>query len=582
MLFAITLAKSTLMNYIFLTLSLLIALASAKDYSIIIDKPFNDALFDITQDYDRSITAVGFSRDFKENSSASKTYLNAFEYLESISDANGEKMHLIKADNQALLILNKKLSLSGFARAVAVTKTPSNGYFVGGYTLDGYMMVLKLDSDANIIFQKTFGTKYYNEMSNLIALRDGGVLALGSSKTTRSPGDNIFESGLGLSDIYVSRFSKNGNKLWSKKFGTQHDDTGIDAVEALDGSIIVIGKTSYGENQDATIMRITQNGNKIWLKQYKTTEIITPHKVITLRDGNFLLSVSQKTKLQKERIRLIKFDIQQNILNDKTLSTTYSSALKDIKEYSNSNIIGVGYVQDRYNTDALAIILNSKLEMLHQEHYGDENYDIFNAVVILDNSQAAAAGIRTSENSQEGNMWITKLNQDATIAQTSTIAKNIHKKLITVFEDETTSKDVVIKNDLTIDISNTNLYFDVGQYKLKDEQKKFLTEFYEKLIPFIKANQDSIASIEINGHTSSEWGDSSFVDTYLKNAKLSMQRSYSVTDHLFRSQNKPTQVWLSKILRGSGYSYSKTVLNEGIEDKEKSRRVSFKLILHSN
>ena len=87
--------------------------------------------------------------------------------------------------------------------------------------------------------------------------------------------------------------------------------------------------------------------------------------------------------------------------------------------YSNSNLIGVGYVKDSYNTDALVIILNSKLEMLYQEHYGDENLDQFNAVTILHNSQSAVAGIKTDENSQEANMWIVKINSDATMSQIS-------------------------------------------------------------------------------------------------------------------------------------------------------------------
>ncbi len=71
------------------------------------------------------------------------------------------------------------------------------------------------------------------------------------------------------------------------------------------------------------------------------------------------------------------------ILIDKEIATSYSSALKDIKEYSNGNIIGVGFVKDTYNTDALVMTLDNTLSMLNQEHFGDENYDMFNAVTIL-------------------------------------------------------------------------------------------------------------------------------------------------------------------------------------------------------
>jgi len=405
------------MKYLLTLILPLLTLLNADKFDVTIEKQFNSALFDIAEDYDREITAVGFSNDFKTSKKNSTSYTNSFNYLESTSTSKGTHMHIVKIDNNANITFSKILKLSKCAKAVSIIKTPLNGYFVGGYTQDGLLVILKLNNQAKIIFTKTFGTKNRNTMSKLIKLEDGGVLSVGSSKTTRTGTGNIFESGLGLNDIYITRFSVDGKQLWSKKFGTENDDEGIDAVEARDGSIIVISKTSYDTTQDITITRITQNGNIIWKKHYKTEDILNAHKIIQLRDGNFLLSLSQKARLQKEYMRLIKFDIQKNVINDKVLNTIYSSALKDIKEYSNSNIIGVGYVRDDYNTDALVVILNSKLEMLYQEHYGDSNFDEFNAVTILHNSQAGVAGLKTHKNSQESNMWITKINTDASIVK---------------------------------------------------------------------------------------------------------------------------------------------------------------------
>jgi len=314
--------------------------------------------------------------------------------------------------------------MSKFSEAIAIVKTPSNGYYLGGYTLDGSLLIAKLDSNANVIFSKMFGTKNYDRMNNLILLSDGGVLAIGSSTTSRSRYDSLFETGLGLNDIYLTRFSKDGVKLWSKKYGTLHDDRGIDAVEADDGSIIVISTTAYDTNKNITMMRISENGNKIWLKQFTNNSKVTPYKIIKLRDNNFLLSVSIRNDMNKEQIRLIKFNLQKNVLIDKEIYTSYSSVLKDIKEYSDGTIIGVGYVQDTYNRDALVMMIDNSLAMTHQEHFGDENYDVFNAVTILNNSQAAVAGINTSASSQESNMWIVKINRDGTIAKINLKAKS--------------------------------------------------------------------------------------------------------------------------------------------------------------
>ena len=92
--------------------------------------------------------------------------------------------------------------------------------------------------------------------------------------------------------------------------------------------------------------------------------------------------------------------------------------------------------------------------------------------------------------------------------------------------------------------------------------------------------QNIINTIEVNGHTSSEWGSTNFTTRYLKNEKLSMNRAYSTLEYIFKSQNLKTQTWLADVIKGSGLSYSKKALKYNEEDKERSRRVSFKIILN--
>jgi outer membrane protein OmpA-like peptidoglycan-associated protein len=565
-------------HILLLTLLLLSSLfAKSSDFSVVVTKPFNDALFDITEDYDRSISAIGFSNIYVKHNRAQESYTNPFDYLESLSSDYGTQMQLIKVAQNADILLSKSAKLPDFNEAIALVKTPQNGYFVGGYTLDGSLLVVKLDANANVVFVKKFGTKNYDRMNNLILMSDGGVLAIGSSITSRSPTDNMFETGLGLNDIYLTRFSKNGQKLWSKKYGTQYDDRGIDAVEARDGSIVVISTTSYDKNKDVTLMRITENGNKIWLKHYKSKELTVPYKIIRLRDDNFLVSLSQFDTMQKEQIRLIKFDLYKNVLIDKYIRTTYPSVLKDIKEFSDGTLIGVGYVNDTYNTDGLVMIIDSNLVMLTQEHYGSKNYDVFNAVTILHNSQAAAAGIYTNDNSQESNMWIAKFNKDATMVQIAQKAPDLYLKLQTLFRNEIKKHQLVIKKDLSISLTSKALYFQQGVYTLTQEQKDFLNSFGKKLSHFLLNYKDSIECLEINGHTSQEWQNTHFTNRYLKNEKLSLERAYAVLSYIFTTQDTKTQHMLVKLLKGSGSSYKEQVLSQ--ESDERSRKVSFKIIL---
>jgi len=570
------------MNSILIFLLLLTSLyAKSTDFSIMINKPFNDALYDVKQDFNGDISAIGITTNHNTlSSSSTTTYSNPFDYLKSVAGNYGTQMSLVKVNNFADITLNKTINIPNINKTVTILKTPSDGYLVGGYTLDGSLVVLKLDSSGDIVFTKIFGTTKYDTMSKLIQLKDGGVLSVGSSTTSRSKHDNLFETGLGLSDIYLTRFSSDGTKLWSKKYGTQYDDKGIDAVEADDGSIVVLSTTRQDKYKNFTLMRTTENGDKIWLQHYKSETLTTPYKIIKLREGNFLISLSQQNEAQKNQIRLIKFDLQNNVIQDQNIDTTYSSALKDIQEFSDGKFIAVGYVKDSYNTDALVMVLNHDLSLLNQEHYGDDNFDEFNAITILNNTQVAAAGIHTNNNSQESNMWIVKLNPDATMAQKSTKLVNFYNELVKLFKDEISAKKIIIKKDLTIEFIDKPLCFKVAQYILTPEQEKFLDIFSKKLMPFLNANRNNINTLAINGHTSSEWGGVTFTNKFLNNAKLSMNRSYSTLSYIFKTQNTDTQHWLAKILRGSGFSYSKKIMLNEVEDKELSRRVSFKILLN--
>ena len=565
--------KTTLLFFLLFLYNLF---ANDNDFSIIINKKFDAALLDITQDYNRQISAIGFSHQYNSSKSS---YNDGFGYSSNYQQ-NGINMHLISINKYAEVTLSKRVLLSQLNRAVAILKTPQNGYYVGGYTQDGMLYLQKLDTKGNSIYSKIFGTKNKNLMSNIISLQDGGVLTIGTSYTTRERSENIFTTGLGKEDIYLTRFAPNGHIIWSKKYGTINDDRGIDAIETMDGSFIILGTTSYNNTKEISLMRLTQNGDTIWKKSIHSNKQLQAHKLLLLKDNSIVLSLSQINDMQKEQIRLIKFDIYKNILLDKQINTTYSSVLKDIKEFANGNIIGVGYVKDAFDTDALVMLFDNKFSLLNQEHYGDSNYDLFNALHIMNNSQVGAVGLHTSASSQESNMWIVILDSDGKIISKKKKSTNISKEVSSIFDTEITNNTLTttfLQKKLSLTLKP--LYFHQGKYTLTTTQKRFLDNFSKKLIPFLLQHQDSIVALQINGHTSSEWDGIHFQDRYLKNQKLSLNRAYSVLSYIFKKQDKKTQKYLSKILNATGHSYAKRVVYSGVEDEQKSRKVTFNIIL---
>ena len=576
------------MKHITLLSLLFIALfAQQRDFLLTIDKPFDAVLYDVTQNYDDTVTAVGFSNRYKQTKKH-KVYTNAFDYLaETSENLFGKKSILVNISNDGAIRYEKFAKIPDFNEAVSVLKTPQNGYFLGGYTFNGSLLFAKLDENANTLFVKKFGTKNYDRMNALVKLSDGGVLAVGSSTTSRDLYDPMFRTGLGLNDIFLTRFDANGRMLWSKKYGTEYDDSAVDAAEALDGSILVLAATTHDKHHDITLMRIGENGNKIWLKHFELDTLLTPKRLIRLRDGNFLASMTQKDALGKKQIRLIKFDLQKNLLLDKIISTYYESELNDIKEYSNGNLIGVGETKDRYNTDAYVTVLDENFDMLCQEHFGNENYDLFNSVTILRDSDAMAVGLSTPEGSQVKQMYIAKIQPDCTLAKLSSkpakvshkTKLDLYKELDKLFAEELAKKEITLSRNLDITLTAPTLLFQAGQSELNEQQKRFLDRFCTKLIPFLKKHKDSIATLEIIGHTSSEWESANrFDDRYLNNMDLSLKRAYNTTHYIVKNVDEPTQKMLSQMLKNSGYSFAKRVTFDKKEDRKRSRRIVFGIV----
>lgn len=555
--------------------------AATNEYSIVIKGPFDSALFDITQGHDRSLNTVGYSHHFISSPASSRTYTDAFEYLSSLQNGSGDQVRLIRLDDAGKSTLDTSMKLVQFNRAVSLVNTPSNGYFIGGSLQNGQLFVANLSNSGNTNFLHQFGTANHDSMSRLIELNDGGVLAVGSSATSRSYSDDIHSQGLGLNDIYLTRFSKSGQKIWSKKYGTSDDDQGIAAAEARDGSLLVTGSTKNAGGTRLTLMRLSENGDKIWMQPYGKNEHCVPHDIISLRDGSFILSLSILDKSKGDQIRLIKFDLQGNISTEKNVPTQRSNALLRLKEQSNGRIIGVGYSTDRANadTDAIAMLFDPELRTLWDHRYGGKNRDLFRSVTVLHDGRFAAVGETVSPGSEISDMWIVKLNDDGSIALKSNTGKSLFDALADTFADDIAQNTIRLTKDLGITLTAPRLLFQTGIYELNGEQKKYLNEFSKKLFDVLKEYKKEIAGLRINGHTSSEWANSDFTRRYLKNAELSAQRAYSVLSHIFmQEQTAPFRPWLADILTNNGYAFSRLVRHSG-EDREASRRAEFRILL---
>lgn len=118
---------------------------------------------------------------------------------------------------------------------------------------DRSAFVAKLDASGNGVWGKSFGAQDQGQRVYGVAVGPAGKVAI----TGELNGSVNFGGGplvnTGGRDVFVAVFEANGDHLWSRRFGSQGDQAGVDLGFNRDGELFVAGSFSgalelYGEN----------------------------------------------------------------------------------------------------------------------------------------------------------------------------------------------------------------------------------------------------------------------------------------------------------------------------------------------
>ena len=135
------------------------------------------------------------------------------------------------------------------------------------------------------------------------------------------------------------------------------------------------------------------------------------------------------------------------------------------------------------------------------------------------------------------------------------------------------------KETLTIRFLSPDILFDTGKASLSPRFQEILSDFMPRYIDrLVSKFPDKIQEVRIEGHTSSEWENSTGPNQdFINNMTLSQARTRTVLNY---SLNLPEiqylTPWMIKTVSANGLSSARLVTDEnGREDKRLSKRVEF-------
>ena len=194
---------------------------------------------------------------------------------------------LMKLNNAGNMIWNKTFGGSENDEAHSSIQTGEGDFVIAGKTQskgEGKwdVWIIKLDEQGNIKWDKTFGGSDDDCAYAIIETNDDGYLFSGYTKS----------KGAGKEDVWVVKLDSEGNMLWDKTFGGLHEDIAKSMVQVENGNYVIAGETqSIGAGKwDAWIIKIDELGNSKWVKTIGGNSWDSISSIIQTKDENYLIA----------------------------------------------------------------------------------------------------------------------------------------------------------------------------------------------------------------------------------------------------------------------------------------------------
>lgn len=140
------------------------------------------------------------------------------------------------------------------------------------------------------------------------------------------------------------------------------------------------------------------------------------------------------------------------------------------------------------------------------------------------------------------------------------------------FKDDLKVWRAEIDSTLCVRFQEPSMLFDYNQATLKDNFKEILNDFFPRYIAILNKPEyrDNIEEIRIEGHTDSD-------GSYFHNMELSQNRTRTVLQYCMSLMDTDQIDWAKNFITANGLSSSQPILRNGVEDKNLSRRVEFRV-----
>lgn len=207
------------------------------------------------------------------------------------------------------IVWQKTIGGSGEEKLSDIHQTSDGGYVLGGYSYSNISgdktensqgnrdyWILKIDANANIVWQNTIGGTNDDVLTSIEETLDKGFI-LGGYSSSDSTGDKS-ETWMGYIDYWIIKLDSMGSIQWQNTIGGSNHDVLFSAQQTTDGGYFLGGysispisgdKTEDSLNNDIWVLKVDSVGVIQWQNTIGCGMHDLLQSVIQTNDGGYLL-----------------------------------------------------------------------------------------------------------------------------------------------------------------------------------------------------------------------------------------------------------------------------------------------------
>ena len=216
----------------------------------------------------------------------------------------------------------------------------------------GDVWAIKTDSSGNLEWSRYFGGSFTDTPFGVLETTDNSFIIAASSDSE----DFNISNNKGTYDFWILKISSDGNLIWEKSFGGSEIDEPRGITSTNDGNFVIVGDTRSTDKDVSTnnggadlwLLKISTDGNLIWEKTFGGTSFDVARSISKTQDNGFLISGYSRstdnnfTNQGQSDAWILKLDNSGNQLWQKFVGGSENDFLFDAIELSNQSIIAVG------------------------------------------------------------------------------------------------------------------------------------------------------------------------------------------------------------------------------------------------